>query len=192
MRAPRTAAALIGATTLLVLAAPAATAKSVEPAWVSPAEAAPGQSVTVSVTCETSSVKTITANSQAFSTGSATLTVGPDGKYSGRALLASEKEFASKALGNLGSNLGNLVKGAKASGWGIDGKCPNGDTFSGAVEVKLAGHGGQDQGGKLPTGPVHTGVGGSASTGPGQLAAGGALVAAGVGGFWLLRRRTTE
>ncbi|MFJ8042010.1 hypothetical protein ACIRBX_16065 [Kitasatospora sp. NPDC096147] len=189
MRAPRTAAALIGATTLLALGAPAASAKSVEPAWVSPAEASPGQSVTVSVTCETSSVKTITANSQAFSTGSATLTVGPDGKYSGKALLASEKEFDSKALGNLGSNLGNLVKGGKASGWGIDGKCPNGDTFSGAVEVKLAGGQAPDQGGKLPTGPVHTGVGGSVAPEAGRLAAGGALVAAGVGGFWLLRRR---
>lgn len=174
MRASRTAAALLGATALLGLAAPTAAAKSVEPAWVHPADTGPGQSVTVSVTCETSSVKTITANSQAFSTGSATLTLGPDGKYSGKALLASKEEFASKA--------------GRSSGWGIDGTCPNGDTFSGAVEVKLPGHQHHQQ----PSGPVKTGLGGSTGTDAADLVAGGALVSAGVGGFWLLRRRTAS
>ncbi|GAA1167380.1 hypothetical protein F4556_001174 [Kitasatospora gansuensis] len=173
MRASRTATTLLGAAALLGIAAGSASAKSVEPAWVHPAETGPGQSVTVSVTCETSSVKTITANSQAFSTGSATLTVGPDGKYSGKALLASKEEFASKA--------------GRSSSWGIDGSCPNGDTFTGAVEVQAASHAG---GGKLPTGPVKTGLGGSVRTDPADLVAGGALVSAGVGGFWLLRRRT--
>jgi hypothetical protein len=176
MRASRTATTLLGATALLGLAAPLAAAKSVEPAWVHPAEAGPGQSVTVSVTCETSSVKTITANSQAFSTGSATLTVGPDGKYSGKALLASKEEFASKA--------------GKNSSWGIDGSCPNHDTFTGAVEVQTASYAGAAGGAKLPTGPVKTGLGGSVGTDAADLVAGGALVGAGVGGFWLLRRRT--
>ncbi|MER5866367.1 hypothetical protein [Kitasatospora sp. NPDC002040] len=175
MRASRTAITVLGAAALLGFAAPTASAKSVEPAWVSPAEAGPGQSVTVSVTCETSSVKTITANSQAFSTGSATLTLGSDGKYSGKALLASKEEFASKA--------------GRTSGWGIDGSCPNGDTFTGAVEVKAGPH---DGGGKQPSGPVKTGLGGSTRTGPADLVAGGALVGGGVGGFWLLRRRTAS
>ncbi|WP_457027955.1 hypothetical protein [Kitasatospora sp. P5_F3] len=177
MRASRTATTLLGAIALLGLAAPHAAAKSVEPAWVHPAEAAPGESVTVSVTCETSSVKTVTANSQAFSTGSATLTVGPDGKYSGKALLASKEEFAAKA--------------GKSSSWGIDGSCPNHDTFTGAIEVRTGSQAGAPaDGGKLPTGPVKTGLGGSVRPGPADLVAGGALVGAGVGGFWLLRRRT--
>ncbi|WP_405020221.1 hypothetical protein OHV05_28465 [Kitasatospora sp. NBC_00070] len=174
MRASRTATTVLGAAALLAIAAGPASAKSVEPAWVHPAEAGPGQSVTVSVTCETSSVKTITANSQAFSTGSATLTVGPDGKYSGKALLASKEEFAGKT--------------PKGSSWGIDGSCPNGDTFTGAVEVQTAAA--HEGGGKLPTGPVKTGLGGSVRTSPAELVTGGALVSAGVGGFWLLRRRT--
>ncbi|BFV56038.1 hypothetical protein KCMC57_up11420 [Kitasatospora sp. CMC57] len=178
MRASRTATTLLGVAALLGLAAPLAAAKSVEPAWVHPAEAGPGQSVTVSVTCDTSSVKTITASSQAFSTGSATLTVGPDGKYSGKALLASKEEFA--------------AKGGRNSSWGIDGSCPNHDTFSGAVEVRTASYSGAGaEAGKLPTGPMKTGLGGSLRTDPADLAAGSALVGAGIGGFWLLRRRTT-
>ena len=186
MRATRTAAAaLLGAAALFGLAAPASAlqAKDVEPAWVSPSEAGPGQSVTVSVTCETSSVKTVTANSQAFSTGSATLTVGPDGRYSGPARLASKEEFTAKGPDKVG----------KSSSWGIDGSCPNGDTFSGAVTVVL-GSKGDDKGrqaeGDVPHGGMKTGLGGSVGgAGSGELATGGALVAAGVGGFWLLRRR---
>ncbi|AUG81050.1 hypothetical protein CFP65_6394 [Kitasatospora sp. MMS16-BH015] len=190
-------------------AAPNSPGKDVEPAWVSPAEASPGQSVQVSVTCETSSVKTITANSQAFSTGSATLTVGPDGKYAGSALLASKEEFAGKGPDKAG----------KGNSWGIDGSCPNGDTFTGAVQVNLAGKGSGGTGGtgswspdtstgssgssnswsqgssggeKSPHGAVHTGLGGSVGAPAGQLATGGALLAAGVGGFWALRRRNGD
>ncbi|GAA0689204.1 hypothetical protein GCM10010193_49260 [Kitasatospora atroaurantiaca] len=194
MRSMRTAAtALLGATTLLGVTAPAALAKDVEPAWVSPAEAAPGRTVTVSVTCDTSSVRTITANSQAFSTGSATLTVGPDGKYSGPARLASKEEFTAKGP----------TKAAKDSSWGIDGSCPNGDTFTGAVAVLLVGQSGQagqsghtaeagktGQAAQTPHGSMKTGLGGSVGTGTRELVTGGALVVAGIGGFWLLRRRT--
>ncbi|MER5639441.1 hypothetical protein ABT095_21090 [Kitasatospora sp. NPDC002227] len=180
-------------------------AKGREPAWVSPSEAVPGQSVTVSVTCETSTVRTVTVNSQAFSTGSATLSGGADGKYSGTARLASKEEFV--ALGP--------DKSGKGSSWGIDGSCPNGDAFTGAVAVALgesgkagggsstpwspaespgsgAGSGsssGSWEGEKSPHGAVHTGLGGSVGASDGRLAAGGALVAAGAGGVWLLRRR---
>ncbi|MGW2250379.1 hypothetical protein ACWCXH_09280 [Kitasatospora sp. NPDC001660] len=40
-----------------------------------------------------------------------------------------------------------------------------------------------------PHGSVHTGLGGSVAGNPAELAGGLALVAGGVGGFWLLRRR---
>ncbi|GAA4872260.1 hypothetical protein [Kitasatospora terrestris] len=187
MRRTRTAAAaLLGATALLGLTAAATTAASAkdsEPAWVSPAEAAPGQSVAVSVTCDTSSVKTVTAASQAFVGGSATLTVGPDGKYSGTARLVS-KEDLSVALSK---------RSTKDTSWGVDGKCPNGDAFVGAVAVSgTGGAGGAGEwaaGHDTPHGGVDTGVGGSIATDGRQLAAGGALVVAGIGGFWLLRRR---
>ncbi|MFJ1702718.1 hypothetical protein [Kitasatospora sp. NPDC088346] len=207
MRRTRTAAAaLLGATTLLGLAGPAAHAKDVAPAWVSPAEAASGQTVTVSVTCDTSSVKTVTANSQAFVGGSATLTVGPDGKYSGPAKLVAQQDLT-----------GAVKKAPQGNSWGIDGKCPNGDTFTGAVGVTGSGSwvmGGATGGAKPstqpakpstepaepawsgePSGPhgsVGTGLGGSIDTDGRQLAAGGVLVAAGVAGFWLLRRRTGD
>jgi len=192
----RTAAALLGTTALLGLTAtalaPAAAAKDSEPAWVSPAEASPGQSVSVSVTCETSSVKTVTAASQAFTGGSATLTVGPDGKYTGTAKVVSKEDLTTAMT----------KKSTKDSSWGIDGKCPNGDTFVGAVAVTGSGTsagsiwpstgsgtGGQTAQPTTPHGGVNTGLGGSVGTDTGQLATGGALVAAGVGGFWLLRRR---
>ncbi|MER8182081.1 hypothetical protein [Kitasatospora sp. NPDC094015] len=195
------AAALLGATTLLGLAGPAAQAKDVAPAWVSPAEGAPGQTVTVSVTCDTSSVKTVTAASQAFTGGSATLTVGPDGKYSGPAKLVAQQDL-----------VGTVKKALQGNSWGIDGKCPNGDTFTGAVAVtgSASWGGGMPSEGYKPSaqpaqpaqpvrpqpaepqgphGSVGTGLGGSIHTDGRELAAGGVLVAGGVAGFWLLRRR---
>ncbi|MFD9127382.1 hypothetical protein [Kitasatospora sp. NPDC059571] len=182
MRHPRTAAAVLGSTALLALAAPAAQAKTVEPAWVSPAQAAPGQPVTVSVTCKDKSAKTVTATSKAFTGGSVTLNAGSDGKYSGTITLVSATELTLTA-----------EQSAKSSDWGVDGKCPNGDEFSGSVGLMPASAGGgteDDHGATEPHGSVQTGVGGSVTgAGPTQLAAGGALVAAGLGGFWLLRRR---
>ncbi|WP_051812237.1 hypothetical protein [Kitasatospora sp. MBT63] len=196
------AAALLGATAMVVLAGPTAHAKDVAPAWVSPAEGAPGQTVTVSVTCDTSSVKTVTANSQAFTGGSATLTVGPDGKYSGPAKLVAQQDL-----------VGTVKKALQGNSWGIDGKCPNGDTFTGAVSVTGSATWGtgagqesshpataqegshpavRPDGPAAPHGAVGTGLGGSIDTDGRQLAAGGVLVAAGIAGFWLLRRRPAD
>ncbi|MEV4555375.1 hypothetical protein AB0K51_00095 [Kitasatospora sp. NPDC049285] len=183
MRPTRTAAAaLLGTTVLFGLAGTApASAKGGEPAWVSPAQAQPGQSVSVSVTCETSSVKTVTATSAAFAGGSTTLSVGPDGKYSGTATVISEQEMVSAAAKRTTTD----------SSWGIDGKCPNGDGFVGAVAIAAAATGGSAEweGAKTPHGAVETGLGGSVGVDARQLGAGAALVTAGVGGFWLLRRR---
>lgn len=184
MRHPRTAAALLGSTALLALAAPAAHAKTVEPAWITPAQAAPGQPVTVSVTCKDTSAKTVTATSKAFSGGSVTLTAGSDGKYTGTIELVSATEVS-------------VTETTKTASMGVGGKCPNGDEFSGSVGVTAAsaGSAGTDDHGTAtePHGSVQTGVGGSVTgAGPTQLAAGGALVAAGLGGFWLLRRRAGE
>ncbi|RKE22563.1 hypothetical protein [Streptomyces sp. TLI_171] len=187
MRPTRTAAAaLLGTTVLFGLTAAApASAKGSEPAWVSPAQAQPGQSVAVSVTCATSTEKSVTATSAAFAGGSTTLSVGPDGKYSGNATVISEQEMA-----------GAIAKRTTGdSSWGIDGKCPNGDSFVGAVAIAVASTGtaeagaGAWEGAKVPHGGVETGLGGSVGVDGRQLAAGGALVAAGIGGFWLLRRR---
>ncbi|WP_316524987.1 hypothetical protein [Kitasatospora brasiliensis] len=201
MRPMRTAAAaLIGATALTGLTAPLASARD-GAASVSPSKAAPGQTVTVTVSCEKSDkpdAKSITAHSAAFEGGPATLTLGPDGKHSGSARLAGQHAGDSK----------------------VDGTCPDGGAFSTSVTVTTvaatnpdrgpdkgpdkglgdwgqaagewagslgqSGAGGQ-QGG--PHGSVQTGLGGSVATNPAELAGGLALVAGGVGGFWLLRRR---
>ncbi|MGW4804936.1 hypothetical protein [Kitasatospora sp. NPDC004272] len=191
MRPTRTAAAaLLGTTVLLGLAGTApASAKGSEPAWVSPAQAKPGQSVSVSVTCASSTEKTVTATSLAFAGGSTTLRVGPDGKYSGSATVISEQEMAVAAAKRTTTD----------SSWGIDGKCPNGDGFVGAVAIAVAGTNGTTSGAaagagvwegvRLPQGGVETGLGGSVGTDGTRLAVGAGLVASGIGGFWLLRRR---
>ncbi|MFJ8440824.1 hypothetical protein [Kitasatospora griseola] len=197
MRRTRTAGvALLGTTVLLGLAGTAAgpaSAKGSQPAWVSPAQAQPGQSVSVSVNCAGNETKTLTASSLAFAGGSTTLSVGPDGKYSGTATVISEHEMADATAKRSTPN---------DSSWGIDGKCPNGDKFVGAVAIAAAGagSGGTDSGSgavggdwegaaRLPHGGVETGVGGSVGMDAGRLAAGAGLVTAGVAGFWLLRRR---
>ncbi|MFI8456548.1 hypothetical protein [Kitasatospora sp. NPDC085464] len=196
MRPMRTAAAaLIGATALTGLTAPLASARDGS-ASVSPSQAAPGQTVTVTVSCEKSDkpdAKTITAHSAAFEGGPATLTLGPDGKHTGSARLASQQSGDSK----------------------VDGICPDGGAFSTTVTVatvtpatpatpdkslgdwgkaagEWAGSLGQSGAGSqqvAPHGAVQTGLGGSVAENPAELAGGLALVAGGVGGFWLLRRR---
>ncbi|WP_404867858.1 hypothetical protein ACI1MP_05320 [Kitasatospora griseola] len=212
MRRTRTAGvALLGTTVLLGLAgvtAGPASAKGSQPAWVSPAQAQPGQSVSVSVNCAGNETKTLTASSLAFAGGSTTLSVGPDGKYSGTATVISEHEMADAAAKRSTAN---------DPSWGIDGKCPNGDKFVGAVAIAAAGAGSGSTGNgnagsgnagnsnpgsgsgavggdwegaaRLPHGGVETGVGGSVGMDAGRLAAGAGLVTAGVAGFWLLRRR---
>ncbi|MFJ9444082.1 hypothetical protein ACIRRH_19740 [Kitasatospora sp. NPDC101235] len=190
------AAALIGATALTGLTAPLASARE-GAASVSPSRAAPGQTVTVTVSCEKSDkpeAKTITARSDAFEGGPATLTLGPDGKHSGSARLAGRQAGDSK----------------------VDGTCPDGGAFAAAVTVagtsggslgkssdKSLGEWGEAAGewaGSLgqsgvgsrqvaPHGSVQTGLGGSVAASPAELAGGLALVVGGVGGFWLLRRR---
>ncbi|MFD4655415.1 hypothetical protein ACFWP2_07230 [Kitasatospora sp. NPDC058444] len=209
MRPMRTAAAaLIGATALTGLTAPLASARD-GAASVSPSQAAPGQTVTVTVACEKSDkpdAKTITARSAAFEGGPATLTLGPDGKHSGSARLVGEHAGDSK----------------------VDGTCPDGGAFATTVTVttaaattpdksadknpdknpqknpdkslgewgeaagEWAGSLGQSGAGSqqvAPHGSVQTGLGGSVASNPAELAGGLALVAGGVGGFWLLRRR---
>ncbi|MEV7934566.1 hypothetical protein AB0O82_00300 [Kitasatospora sp. NPDC088264] len=221
MRPMRTAAAaLIGATVLTGLTAPLASARDGS-ASVSPPQAAPGQTVKLTVSCEKSDkpdAKTITAHSAAFEGGPATLTLGSDGKHSGSARLAGQHS---------GDNR-------------IDGTCPDGGAFSTNVAVAGVPVAGSDRGsdkgsekgpekgpekgaekgpekgpekglgdwgkaagewaGSLgqsgaggqqvaPHGAVNTGLGGSVAADPAELAGGLALVAGGVGGFWLLRRR---
>ncbi|MFE5586452.1 hypothetical protein [Kitasatospora sp. NPDC056531] len=194
MRPMRTAAAaLIGATVLTGLTAPLASARD-GAASVSPSRAAPGQSVTVTVSCEKSDkpdAKTVTAHSAAFEGGPATLTLGADGKHTGSARLASQHQGDSK----------------------VDGTCPNGGAFSTSVTVTTAADTSPDKGlgdwgkaagewaGSLgqsgvgsqqvaPNGAVNSGLGGSVAGNPAELAGGLALVVGGVGGFWLLRRRS--
>ncbi|MER6299633.1 hypothetical protein ABT247_08665 [Kitasatospora sp. NPDC001539] len=193
MRPTRTAAAaLIGATVLTGLTAPLASARD-GAASVSPSQAAPGQTVTVTVSCEKSDkpdAKTVTAHSAAFEGGPATLTLGADGKHSGSARLASQHQGESK----------------------VDGTCPDGGAFSTTVTVTTVAATGPDKGlgdwgkaagewaGSLgqsgagsqqvaPHGAVQTGLGGSVAGDPAELAGGLVLVAGAVGGFWLLRRR---
>ncbi|MCX4689094.1 hypothetical protein OG401_33165 [Kitasatospora purpeofusca] len=198
MRPTRTAAAaLIGATVLTGLTAPLALAKD-GAASVSPSQAAPGQTVTVTVACEKSdkpNAKTITANSAAFEGGPATLTLGSDGKHTGSARLAGK---------NSGENK-------------IDGSCPDGGAFTTNVTVttvsvttggssapsglggwseaagEWAGSLGQSGAGSqqvAPHGAVKTGLGGSVAADPAELVGGALLVVGGIGGFWLLRRRS--
>ncbi|MFI6443866.1 hypothetical protein [Kitasatospora sp. NPDC050543] len=195
MRPTRTAAAaLIGATALIGLTAPSALAKDGERASVSPSQAAPGQTVTVSVSCGSTTAKTITASSPAFEGGPATLTLGSDGRHTGSARLAGKSSGDEK----------------------VDGQCPDGVTFSTTVTVTTAAASlpatatpggaldewskaaGEWAGGAIgqpasgqegPHGAVETGLGGSVASSPAELTAGALLVASGIGGFWLLRRR---
>ncbi|MGW3074437.1 MULTISPECIES: hypothetical protein [unclassified Kitasatospora] len=193
MRPMRTAAAaLIGATALTGLTAPLASARDGS-ASVSPSQAAPGQTVRVTVSCEKSDkpdAKTVTARSAAFEGGPATLTLGPDGKHSGSARLAGQHTGDSR----------------------VDGTCPDGGAFATTVKVAAEtsttpdrslgewgeaagewagslGQSGADSRQVAPHGSVQTGLGGSVAANPAELAGGLALVGGGVGGFWLLRRR---
>ncbi|MBO1418536.1 hypothetical protein [Streptomyces sp. FH025] len=238
MRPMRTAAAaLIGATVLTGLTAPLASARD-SAASVSPSQAAPGQTVTVTVSCEKSDkpdAKTITAHSAAFDGGPATLTLGSDGKHSGSARLASQhtgdnkvdgtcpdggafstavkvatvaaggadrgpgdrgpadKGLGDKGLGDKGpADKGLGDKGFGDKGLGDKGLADKGLGEWGKAAGEWAGSLGQSGAGSqqvAPHGAVETGFGGSVAADPGELAAGLALVAGGVGGFWLLRRR---
>ncbi|GJF27305.1 hypothetical protein KNE206_00050 [Kitasatospora sp. NE20-6] len=184
MRIPRTAAAALGTTALFVLAAPAAQAapaKAPEPAKVTPAQAAPGEKVTVNVVCPSTTTKTLTAASKAFTGGVLTLTAGPDGTYSGTVALLSATELTVSE-----------TETTTPASWGIDGKCPGGEPFTGTVAMKPQ-PGRYGSTAPAPHGSVETGLGGSVTgAGPRELATGGALVAAGVAGFWLLRRRSPQ
>ncbi|WP_354643291.1 hypothetical protein [Kitasatospora camelliae] len=227
MRRTRTAAALLGAATLLGLTASAASATEAGAATITPAEAAPGQTVTVSVACGTgagSAEKTVAVASPVLTGGSATLTAGADGRYSGPATVIPVSELP-----------GALLRNAGRAAWKLEGHCPDGAAFASTLALTafpvpglsgLSGLAGADSpvapaqaaqpaqpapvqpavvkpaaeqsatGGAAeeptePRGGVQTGLGGSVGTDVRELATGGALVAAGIGGFWLLRRRTS-
>ncbi|MER5349757.1 hypothetical protein ABT093_05435 [Kitasatospora sp. NPDC002551] len=213
MRPTRTAAtALIGATLLTGLTAPLASAKD-GAASVSPSQAAPGQTVTVTVACEKSEkpeAKTITANSPAFEGGPATLTLGSDGKHTGSARLADKYGGDNKVDGTCpngaafatsvtvttvsvstsGGSSGGAVGGAHSGTSG--GSAPSGIGGWSEAAGEWAGSLGQSGAGSQQVGPhgaANTGLGGSIAADPAELAGGALLVAGGVGGFWLLRRR---
>ncbi|MFE7527422.1 hypothetical protein ACFU7Y_17130 [Kitasatospora sp. NPDC057542] len=197
MRSMRTAAAaLIGATALTGLTAPLASARE-GAASVSPSRAAPGQTVTVTVSCEKSDkpeAKTITARSDAFEGGPVTLTLGPDGKHSGSARLTGRHTGDSKVDGTCpdGGAFATNVAVAGTSDGSL-GKSPDKSLGEwGEAAGEWAGSLGQSGVGSrqiAPHGSVQTGLGGSVAANPAELAGGLALVVGGVGGFWLLRRR---
>ncbi|MFE7191077.1 hypothetical protein [Kitasatospora sp. NPDC057541] len=210
MRPTRTAAAaLIGATLLTGLTAPLALAKD-GAASVSPSQAAPGQTVTVTVACEKSdkpNAKTITANSQAFEGGPATLTLGSDGKHTGSARLADKHGGDSKIDGTcpdgaafatnvtvttVSVSTGSGASGAHGGSGAAGGSAPSGIGGWSQAAGEWAGSLGQSGAGSqqvAPHGAVKTGLGGSIAANPVELAGGALLVAGGIGGFWLLRRR---
>ncbi|MEV7184907.1 hypothetical protein [Kitasatospora sp. NPDC093102] len=201
MRPMRTAAAaLVGATALAGLTAPLASARD-GAASVSPSHAAPGRTVTVTVSCEKSDkpeAKTITARSDAFEGGPVTLTLGADGKHSGSARLAGRHAGDSKVDGTCpdGGAFATTVTVATTSD-GSPGKSPDKSPDKslgewGEAAGEWAGSLGQSGAGSrqvVPYGSVQTGLGGSVAANPAELAGGLALVVGGVGGFWLLRRR---
>ncbi|WP_380281225.1 hypothetical protein [Kitasatospora purpeofusca] len=201
MRPTRTAAAaLIGATLLTGLTAPLALAKD-GAASVSPSQAAPGQTVTVTVACEKSdkpNAKTITANSPAFEGGPATLTLGSDGRHTGSARLADKNGGASKVDGTCPDGAAfatdvtvTTVSVSTGSG-GSGGSAPSGIGGWSEAAGEWAGSLGQSGAGSqqvAPHGAVKTGLGGSIAANPAELAGGALLVVGAVGGFWLLRRR---
>ncbi|MFB6891117.1 hypothetical protein ACFCX4_17620 [Kitasatospora sp. NPDC056327] len=209
MRPTRTAAAaLIGATLLTGLTAPLALANG-GAASVSPSQAAPGQTVTVTVACEKSDkpeAKTITANSPAFEGGPATLTLGSDGRHTGSARLADHGGGDKKVDGTCPDGAGFTTNvtvttvsvstsggsaGAAGAG-GAAGSAPSGLGGWSEAAGEWAGSLGQSGAGSQQVGPhgaVNTGLGGSIEADPVELAGGALLVVGGVGGFWLLRRR---
>ncbi|MFF7453974.1 hypothetical protein [Kitasatospora sp. NPDC008115] len=216
MRPTRTAAAaLIGATLLTGLTAPLAAATD-GTASVSPSQAAPGQTVTVTVACEKSdkpTAKTITANSPAFEGGPATLTLGSDGRHTGSARLADKHGGDNKVDGSCpdgaafttsvtvttvsvstSSGGASGAGGAAAAGGpAAGGSAPSGIGGWSEAAGEWAGSLGQSGAGSqqvAPHGAVKTGLGGSIAADPVELAGGALLVVGGIGGFWLLRRRS--
>jgi hypothetical protein len=175
MRAARIAAGTVLTASLLGLSAGTAVAQPA--AEVQPSRVAPGATVTVFVSCDPvrNPPKTITANSQAFARGAATLTLVPDNDpvagpaYSGKARIAPRRNF---------------TPAGRVSKWGIDGTCPDGKQWKTTVTVDLG----------LPSKGARAGEGGSVggmnTTG---IAAGGALLAVTTGaGIHLIRRRSAE
>ncbi|SDL00532.1 hypothetical protein [Streptomyces indicus] len=171
----------VSALTAATVAAAAPTAWA-ESASVTPRTVSPGSTVTINVECgftQTSSTpNTITANSQAFANGTATLHLvgsggmpGAGGQYQGTARIAGASHFTNSGPNPVGSN----------SEWSVDGSCPGGGQWNASFTVH-----------RTPGG-VHGGIGGTFTESTTAIATGAVLVAGALGAtIMTIRRRSTE
>ncbi|MER7175464.1 hypothetical protein [Streptomyces mesophilus] len=181
MRTSRALAVSVLTAAAVLAAAPAAWAESAD---VTPRTVSPGGTVTVNVECaftQTSqSPSTITANSQAFASGTATLHLvgsggmpGSGGQYQGTARIAPATNFTGSGPNGVGAT----------SQWGVDGNCPGGGQWSASFTVSRN---------ATPHG-VHGGLGGSFGESGTAMITGGLLVAGSLGAtYWVIRRRAAE
>ncbi|MEV0227587.1 hypothetical protein [Streptomyces sp. NPDC050704] len=197
-----TAAALGTATT-------AATANPT--AEVSPRTVAPGDTVTVSVSCEPTggpAPETVEASSQAFEQGTVELhkAAGDDDTaagpaYSGTARIAvtAKPEAGGKSEGDTtfegGADFEDRAPDAvgKTSEWGVDGVCPAAPGGQGkpwSASFTVSGASGESSRGTVVEHGVRAGAGGTFTDSPIALGAGGALIAGALGAaVHRLRRR---
>lgn len=178
-RTHRVSASLAGTVCLIGIAAAPALAADAE---VSPQRVAPGGTITVLVSCDPYDGDIpagITANSQAFGSGSVELArvtgqedndavVGP--AYNGKARIAPATSFTDDGVGAVG----------RISEWSVDGECPDGEQWSAAFTVDRDG----------PSGSVRGGGGGSTGgTNTAALVGGVGLLVVTVGGAVCWKRR---
>ncbi|WP_172382675.1 hypothetical protein [Streptomyces sp. MNP-20] len=178
----------------LLAVVPPAHAEGGTAAEVTPARAAPGEQVTVSVACPatgTAPPQTMEAASRAFERGSATLQRVPDHQnrspgaigYQGTARIAPTAGAAgggpeaADPASEWSEDGGPDVAGP-APEWSVDGVCPDDGPWQATFTVTRAAPG------PSPTAPapaaphgVHAGGGGAFTDSPAALAAGGVLVA---------------
>ncbi|NBE52271.1 hypothetical protein [Streptomyces boluensis] len=182
MRTARALAASAVACAAVVGAAPLAFAGETA-AEVSPRTVAPGGTVTISVSCpgrgNPSAPSTITANSQAFTSGSVRLHkvengsmpgVGP--AYNGTAHIAETSGFNQNGPNGVGST----------SEWSVDGTCPGDGQWSASFTVSRGGG---------HNGPVRGGIGGSFTDSQTTMITGGVLIVGALGYAYYRTRRGT-
>ncbi|MCI3933988.1 hypothetical protein [Streptomyces sp. AN091965] len=163
----------------LLAVVPPAHAEGGTAAEVTPARAAPGEQVTVSVACPatgTTPPQTMDAASQAFEQGSATLQRVPD--HQNRSPGAVGYQGTARIAPTAGSEGTGPEVAGPASEWSVEGVCPDDGPWQATFTVTRAAPG-PSRTAPAPAAPhgVHAGGGGAFTDSPAALAAGGVLVA---------------
>ncbi|WP_030667813.1 hypothetical protein [Streptomyces sp. NRRL B-1347] len=163
----------------LLALAPPAHAEGGAAAEVTPARAAPGEQVTVSVACPatgTTPPQTMDASSQAFEQGTVTLQRVPD--HQNRNPGGAGYQGTARIAPTTGFDGGGPNAAGPVSEWSVDGVCPDDGQWQATFTVTRAAPG-PSHTAPAPAAPhgVRAGRGGAFTDSPAALAAGGVLVA---------------